>query len=59
MPIILELKYGHSAENALQCIHERAYIKKFKGYDRVLLVGINYSEATKKHTCLTEVVENP
>ena len=56
-PIILELKYGHSAENALQCIHERDYIKKFKEYSRVLLVGINYSEATKKHTCLTEVVE--
>lgn len=53
--IILELKYGHSAENALECIRKRDYIKKFKGYSRVLLVGLNYSEATKKHTCLTEM----
>lgn len=55
--IILELKYNHSAENALRCIHERGYIKRFKDYRQVLLVGINYSESTKKHTCLTELVE--
>ena len=55
--LILELKYNHSAENALKSIHERDYIKRLKGYKRVLLVGINYSEAKKKHTCLTELVE--
>ncbi len=55
--IILELKYNHSAENALQCIKDREYIKRFKDYSRVLLVGINYSESKKKHTCLTELVE--
>ena len=55
--IILELKYGHSAEDALRCIHERDYVQRFKGWHQVLLVGINYSERTKKHTCLTEVVE--
>lgn len=57
LPIILELKYNHSAKNALKCIHERGYVQRFKSHKSVLLVGINYSERTKKHTCLTEVVE--
>ena len=56
LPIILELKYNRSAKNALKCIHERDYISRFKNHGRVLLVGINYSERTKKHTCLTEIV---
>ncbi|MBR2214123.1 MAG: AAA family ATPase [Selenomonadaceae bacterium] len=55
--IILELKYNRSAKTALKCIHERGYLARFKDFDRVLLVGLNYSEATKKHTCLTELVE--
>ena len=58
LPIILELKCNRSAKNALKCIQERGYLQRFKDYDRVLLVGINYySERTKKHTCLTELVE--
>ena len=57
LPVILELKYNHSVKNALKCIHERNYISRFGEYRRVLLVGINYSERTKKHTCLTELVE--
>ena len=57
IPIIMELKYNHSAKNALECIHKRGYIARFKGHKRILLVGINYSTATKKHTCLTELVE--
>lgn len=56
IPVILELKYNRSAKNALKCIHERGYLQRFRDYDRVLLVGINYSERTKKHTCLTEMV---
>ena len=52
--IILELKYGHSAQNAIRCIREREYAKRMKGYDKILLVGINYSEATKKHSCIIE-----
>ncbi len=57
LPIIMELKYNHSAKNALECIHKRGYIDRFRKHKRVLLVGINYSTATKKHTCLTELVE--
>ena len=56
LPIIMELKYNHSAQNALNCIHKRGYIARFRKHKRILLVGINYSEATKKHTCLTELV---
>ncbi len=56
LPIILELKYNHSVKNALKCIRERGYIQRFRDYPEVLLVGINYSEKTKKHTCRTERV---
>lgn len=58
VPVILELKYNRSAKNAIKCIHERGYAQRFKDRERILLVGINYSERTKKHTCLTEMVEN-
>ena len=56
LPVILELKYNHSAKSALQSIHLRDYIRSFKSFPRALLVGINYSEKTKKHTCRTELV---
>ena len=55
VPIILELKYNRSANNALKCIREKDYIARFRDYPSVLLVGINYSEKTKKHTCKTEM----
>ena len=55
--IILELKYNHSPKNALKCIHERGYISRFRDHRSILLVGINYSDRTKKHSCLTELVE--
>ncbi len=56
VPIILELKYDHSVKNALKCIKEKDYICRFRDYPRVLLVGINYSRKTKKHTCKTELL---
>ena len=58
VPIILELKYNRSVKNALKCIREKDYIHRFREYPQVLLVGINYSEKAKKHTCKTELV-NP
>lgn len=54
--IVLELKYNHSAKNAIDCIKKKAYMQKVKDYSRVLLVGLNFSEATKKHTCITEMI---
>ena len=56
LPMIIELKYNRSAKNALQCIKEKDYIRRFREYPQVLLVGINYSDRTKKHTCKTELV---
>ena len=56
LPMILELKYNHSVRNALKCIKEKDYIRRFQEYPKVLLVGINYSARTKKHTCKTEMV---
>lgn len=53
-PIIMELKYNRSARAAIAQIRERNYIQRMKKYPEVLLVGINYSERTKKHTCLIE-----
>ena len=56
VPIILELKYNHSPKNALACIKQKNDIRRFREYPNVLLVGINYSDRTKKHTCKTEMV---
>ena len=51
--IILELKYNHSAKEAIQQIKDRNYIQKLKDYKDVLLVGINYDDK-KHHTCIIE-----
>lgn len=57
VPIILELKVNRSVNHALRCIKEKEYIRRFLDYHNVLLVGINYSEKTKKHTCRTELIK--
>ena len=54
IPIIMELKYNHSAKSAIAQIREKNYILRFRNEPEVLLVGINYSTRTKKHTCLIE-----
>ena len=52
--MILELKYNRSAGEAIRCIRERENAKRLKDYEDILLVGINYSESKKKHTCIIE-----
>lgn len=54
IPIIMELKYNRSAKAAIRQIREKNYILRMRRYPEVLLVGINFSEKTKKHTCLIE-----
>ena len=54
IPIIMELKYNHSAKAAVAQIRKNDYILRFRQYEEVLFVGINYSTRTKKHTCLIE-----
>lgn len=55
--IVLELKYGQSAEKAIEQIKQRNYAAQaLKVTDRVLLVGINYDKKTKKHQCMIEEI---
>ena len=57
-PIILELKFNKSAQDALDQIYERHYIDKVKDYQEVLLVGINYDSVSKRHECMIETYKN-
>lgn len=55
--IIVELKYGKSAKDAMRQIKERQYTKALEGYSgEILLVGINYDreKADKPHSCVIE-----
>lgn len=53
--IIIELKYNKSANTAIKQIKDRNYVKALEGYvGELLLVGINYSKKTNKHTCKIE-----
>jgi hypothetical protein len=52
--LIIELKWDKSAKSAIKQIEERNYPDKVKRFvkEKILLVGINYSTRTKKHTCI-------
>ena len=60
--MIVELKYNKSADSAIQQIKERRYQGALSGYgDKILLVGINYSDDAKKlkkHTCIIEEIKS-
>ena len=52
--LIIELKKGHSAEEAIQQIKDNDYIRKVSEHSsEIILVGINYDEK-KGHTCIIE-----
>ncbi len=52
--LIIELKKGHSAEEAIQQIKENNYLHKVSEHSSdVIFVGINYDEK-KGHTCIIE-----
>lgn len=56
--IILELKYGKSAEEALEQIKSKNYAQRLEDYPEVLLVGINYNhKEDKHHQCVIERLE--
>lgn len=62
IPIIIELKWNHSVDSALQQVKDRKYSARFKDYPSVLLVGISYEKDPtkpnyKKHTCVIEQVD--
>lgn len=53
--MVVELKWNHSAKTAIKQIKEKEYPKLLKDYTgEMLLIGINYSKRTKKHTCSIE-----
>jgi hypothetical protein len=54
MPIMLvELKWNKSAEGAISQIKNRNYPQVLEGFGSdILLVGVNYDEKSKKHTCI-------
>ena len=53
--VVLELKYDQSADTAIAQIHEKRYAGMLKDFvGEVVLVGINYDKATKKHECRIE-----
>ncbi|MCD7820222.1 MAG: ATP-binding protein [Lachnospiraceae bacterium] len=53
--MIVELKYDKSADTAVRQIKENRYDGALRKYKKdLLLVGINYDKATKKHECMIE-----
>ena len=61
LPILLiEFKYGQSAEEAMNQIKEKEYFSRYRDGDYpndVLLIGINYNPKTKNHQCLIEKLD--
>mgnify|MGYP002512308879 CR=1 FL=1 len=62
--IILELKAGHSPQEAIQQIKDRKYALRFrpklgekpKYTGRILAVGIGYDKKCKRHSCKIEIL---
>lgn len=53
--MVVELKYGKPAQSAIAQIKEKRYPEALKDYQgKVLLVGISYDKADKKHFCVIE-----
>ena len=57
--LVVELKCGKSAEEAIGQVKSRDYIAKVQQHtDNILLVGINYDRDTKSHSCIIEQLKN-
>ena len=64
--IILELKVGHTPQEAIQQIKDKEYALRFRGQlgetpqygGRILAVGISYDKVDKKHSCAVEVLSS-
>lgn len=53
--LLIELKWNRTAKSAIEQIKEKCYPKALEEYTgNLLLVGINYDEKTKKHSCKIE-----
>ena len=57
--LVIELKFNHSIDTALDQIKRKDYPSKIAEYTGdILLVGINYDKDTKQHTCKIERLAN-
>lgn len=53
--MIVELKWNKDAQGAIKQIKDRDYPKVLTNYGgRIMLVGVNYDEGTKSHSCVIE-----
>ena len=53
--LVIELKFNHSADTAIDQIKRKDYPEKIDDYTGdILLVGINYDKESKQHTCKIE-----
>jgi hypothetical protein len=58
--MVVELKWNKTAEGAITQIKNRNYPQVLEGFgSNMLLVGVNYDEKTKKHTCVIEKYQKP
>ncbi|MBQ1940314.1 MAG: AAA family ATPase [Selenomonadaceae bacterium] len=56
--ILIELKWDEEADTAIRQIHEKRYEGALQGYEgNILLAGISYDKAAKKHSCIIEKLE--
>jgi len=55
--LVVELKWNESANSAIKQIKAKNYPAVLQNYvGEIILVGINYSEKTEKHTCKIEKI---
>ena len=53
--LVVELKWNRSAVEAISQIKDKNYERVLEDYGgEIILVGINYDEKTKEHTCKIE-----
>lgn len=53
--MLIEMKWNKSAEGAIAQIRDRRYMSSLQPFaGNILLIGINYSEKTGKHSCKIE-----
>ncbi|MGN0062284.1 MAG: PD-(D/E)XK nuclease domain-containing protein, partial [Alloprevotella sp.] len=53
--LVIELKFNHTADTAIDQIKRKQYPAKIAEYTgNLLLVGINYDKETKQHSCKIE-----
>ena len=58
--MVVELKWNKGGEAAIDQIKKRKYPQLFAGYDgEIVLVGINYDENAKNHSCRIERIRIP